>query len=245
MKMYQFMLVIVAMALIACGKNGHNESESQQFSLMEIKPRNITLKNTYSASIRGQQDIRIIPRVDGYLTEVLIREGERVRKGQTLFIIDQVSYKAALQAAKANVAVSEAGVANAELIYDSKKALFDKKVVSTFDLVSAENMLKTAKANFLLAKSQEDAAKNNLSFTIIESPSDGVVGKIPYRKGDYVGPGIKEGLTIVADNSQMYVYFSMTERQILDLHKKYFDIEKAIEQMPDISLELSLSLIHI
>lgn len=85
MKMYQFMLVIVAMALIACGKNGHNESESQQFSLMEIKPRNITLKNTYSASIRGQQDIRIIPRVDGYLTEVLIREGERVRKGQTLF----------------------------------------------------------------------------------------------------------------------------------------------------------------
>ncbi len=78
MKMYQFMLVIVAMALIACGKNGHNESESQQFSLMEIKPRNITLKNTYSASIRGQQDIRIIPRVDGYLTEVLIREGERV-----------------------------------------------------------------------------------------------------------------------------------------------------------------------
>ena len=92
MKMYQFMLVIVAMALIACGKNGHNESESQQFSLMEIKPRNITLKNTYSASIRGQQDIRIIPRVDGYLTEVLIREGERVRKGQTLFIIDQVSY---------------------------------------------------------------------------------------------------------------------------------------------------------
>lgn len=245
MKMYQFMLVIVAMALIACGKNGHNESESQQFSLMEIKPRNITLKNTYSASIRGQQDIRIIPRVDGYLTEVLIREGERVRKGQTLFIIDQVSYKAALQAAKANVAVSEAGVANAELIYDSKKALFDKKVVSTFDLVSAENMLKTVKANFLLAKSQEDAAKNNLSFTIIESPSDGVVGKIPYRKGDYVGPGIKEGLTIVADNSQMYVYFSMTERQILDLHKKYFDIEKAIEQMPDISLELSNKSIYV
>lgn len=237
--MYQITLLTITMVLASCGKSGHNKNENQQFNLMEIQPRNITLNNTYSASIRGQQDIRIIPRVDGYLTEVLIREGERVRKGQTLFIIDQVSYKAALQAAKANVAISEAGVANAELIYGSKKALFDKKIVSAFDLVSAENMLKTAKANFLLAKSQEDAAKNNLSFTVIESPSDGVVGKIPYRKGDYVGPGIKEGLTIVADNSLMYVYFSMTERQILDLHKKYFDIERAIEQMPDVTLKLS------
>lgn len=244
MKMYQITLLAIAMFLVSCGKNRHNESENQQFNLMEIKPQNITLSNTYSASIRGQQDIRIIPRVDGYLTEVLIREGERVRKGQTLFIIDQVSYKAALQAAKANVAVSEAGVANAELIYNSKKALFDKKVVSTFDLVSAENVLKTAKANFLLAKSQEDAAQNNLSFTIIKSPSDGIVGKIPYRKGDYVSPGIKDGLTIVADNSQMYVYFSMTERQILDLHKEYSDIERAINQMPDVTLELSNNSIY-
>ena len=239
MKMYQMTLLTITMVLASCGKSGHNEIENQQFNLMEIKPRSITLSNTYSASIRGQQDIRIIPRVDGYLTEVLIREGERVRKGQTLFMIDQISYKAALQAAKANVAVSEASVANAQLIYDSKKALFDKKVVSAFDLVSAENALKTAKANFLLAKSQEDAAQNNLSFTIIKSPSDGVVGKIPYRKGDYVSSGIKDGLTIVADNSQMYVYFSMTERQILNLHKQYFNIERAIDQMPDVTLELS------
>lgn len=244
MKMYQISLLAIAMILASCGKSALNSNEDQQFNLMAVKPRSITLSNTYSASIRGQQDIRIIPRVDGYLTEVLIREGERVRKGQTLFIIDQVSYKAALQAAKANVAVSEASVANAELTYNSKKALFDKKVVSTYDLVSAENALKTAKANLLLAKSQEDAAQNDLSFTVIRSPSDGVVGKIPYRKGDYVSSGIKDGLTIVADNSQMYVYFSMTERQILDLHKEHFDMERAIDRMPEVTLELSNNSIY-
>lgn len=96
-----------------------------------------------------------------------------------------------------------------------------------------------ARANLQAAKAQEDAAQNNLSFTVVKSPSDGVVGKILYRKGDYVSPNIQDGLTIVTNNSQMYVYFSMTERQVIELIQKYGNLDAAIQEMPDVSLRLS------
>lgn len=244
MKVLKVTILTIMVVLTSCGRNNHQEDDAQPFDLMEIQAKNISLNNSYSASIRGQQDIKIIPRVDGYLTDIQIKEGSKVQKGQTLFILDQVSYKAALQAAEANVAVGEANVADANLIYESKKALHHKKVVSDFDLISAGNALKMAEANLQQAKAQEDAARNNLSFTVIKSPSDGVVGKIPYRKGDYVSPNIQDGLTVVADNSQMYVYFSMAERQIMELIHQYKDMETAIAGMPDVQLKLSNNTIY-
>ncbi len=231
--------LLIAVVFTSCGRNNGPEQGTQHFDLMEIESKNISLNSTYAASIRGQQDIKIIPRVDGYLTDILIKEGNKVREGQTLFVLDQVSFKAALQATRASVAICEANVADATLIYDSKKALYNKQIVSDFDLTSAENALKIAKANLQQAKAQEDAALNDLSFTVIKSPSDGVVGKIPYRKGDYVSPNIQDGLTIVADNSQMYVYFSMTERQAIGLIQQYGNLEAAIAEMPDVNIRLS------
>lgn len=234
-----FFTFSISLALLSCKQNQPAESTGETFKTLQVVPASVTLTNTYSASIRGRQDIKIIPRVDGYLTDILIKEGDRVRKGQTLFIIDQTAFKAALQAAQANVAVGEAGVSTAQLTYDSKKALHDKKIISNYDLISAENALKTAKAQLQQARAQEESARNNLSFTVIQSPSDGVAGKIPYRKGDYVGPSIPSGLTVVADNSQMYIYFSMAERQIMELLHRHKNMEQAIANMPEIQLQLS------
>lgn len=231
--------LILVIALSGCGRNNTTQETINQYKLQEITTKDVSLTNTYPASIQGRQDIKIIPRVDGYLTDILIKEGSKVRKGQTLFIIDQVSYKAALDAAKANTAVCEANMATAQLTYDGKKALFDKKVISDFDLTAAANALKMSKAQLALAKAQETSAQNNLSFTVIKSPSDGVVGKLPYRKGDYVSPSIQDGLTVVAENSQMYVYFSMTERQIMQVLHRYKSMEKVIAEMPDVQLMLS------
>lgn len=239
MKVLKFTFLAILFVFVSCGRNNAPEQYGQNFDLMKIEAKNISLNSTYSASIRGRQDIKIIPRVDGYLTDILIKEGSKVREGQTLFVLDQVSFKAALQAAKASVAICEANLADANLVYNSRKALYDKQVVSEFDLTSAENALNIVKANLQAAKAQEDAAANNLSFTIVKSPSDGVVGKIPYRKGDYVSPNIQDGLTIVTNNSQMYVYFSMTERQVIELIQRYGNLETAIAEMPDVNLKLS------
>ena len=232
-------LCVFIWVLTSCSTNEHQEDAAHLFSTMTISKTDVTINKSYSASIYGRQDIKIIPRVDGYLTSVLVKEGEIVRKGQPLFVIDQVSYNANLQSAKANVAVSEANIANAELTYQSKKALFEKNIVSKFELSAAENELKTAQALLLQAKAQEDVALNNLSFTVIKSPSDGVVGNVPYRTGDYVSTATQEGLTVISDNSQIYVYFSMTENELRSLVREYGTPERLIKQMPEIELQLN------
>lgn len=238
-KKIMYVLSLGGLMMVSSCSQKQETHVNSDYKLLKIKPESVKLDNSYSAAIRGKQDIKIIPRVDGYLTDVCIKEGSIVKKGQTLFIIDQAPFIAALQGAKANVALCQANVATAKLNLESKKNLFDKNIVSKFDLQTSENALKTAIAQLDLAKSQEYTAENNLSYTIIKSPSDGVVGKLPYRKGDFVSPAIQDGLTLVADNSEMYVYFSMTENQILDLLTEYNNLDEALQGLPEVGLMMS------
>ena len=143
------------------------------------------ISSAYSATIRGRQDIDIYPQVGGTLTKVSVTEGQRVKSGQTLFIIDQVPYEAALQTAVANVESAKASLATAQLTYDSKEELYKENVVSAFDLSTAKNSLLAAKAQLAQAKAQEVSARNNLSYTVVKSPADGVVGTLPYRVGEF------------------------------------------------------------
>ena len=243
---FKFLTIAASLLLLAsCGeKEQRVAQEAQQYKLLDIKKEDIALTSNYSASIRGRQDIKIVPRVDGHLTNVAITEGSKVKEGETLFIIDQVRYKADLESAKASVAVQKAVVATAKLTLDSKQALYKKNIVSEFELISAQNALKTAQAQLMQAQAQENSAQNNLSFTVIKSPSEGVVGKLPYRKGDYVSPNTQDGLTVVADNSEMYVYFSMSERQIMDLVVQYGSMDSALVNLPNIKLRLSNQTIY-
>lgn len=245
MKLRKLLTMSTIILFVACGEEQTAKQSVQEYKLLEINKENITLSDNYSASIRGRQDVKIIPRVGGYLTDIYITEGHKVKQGEAMFVIDQAPFLAELESAKANVAVGEAHVDNAKLIYDSKKALYSKDVISEFDLKSAQNALKMAESQLLQVKAQRTLAVNNLSYTIIKSPSNGIVGKLPYRKGDFVGSATYDGLTVVSDNSTMYVYFSMTERQVLDLIIQYKNIEQAIAQMPDIQLQLSNQSIYL
>ncbi len=191
----------------------------------------------YSATVRGRQDIDIYPQISGTVSELCITEGQQVDEGQTLFIIDQVPYKAALQTAEANVAAAKAGVSTAKLVRDSKKQLFRRKVVSQFDLSSAQNQLLTAEAQLAQAEAQRVSAANHLSYTVVKAPSKGVVGTLPFRVGALVGPSAK--LTTVSDNSEMYIYFSMTENQLLNLTRRYGSTAATLQNMPDVQLQLS------
>ena len=207
------------------------QSQSSEYDVLTVATTDRTIPVDYSATIRGRQDIAIYAQVSGKIAQVCINEGQRVRNGQTLFIIDQVPYKAALQTAEANVAAAKASVATAQLTYDSKKELFARKVVSQFDLSTAENNLLTAKAQFAQAEAQRVNAANNLSYT--------VVGTLPYKVGALVGPSTPQPLTTVSDNSEMYVYFSMTENQLLNLTREYGSIDNTLKNMPDVQLRLN------
>ena len=206
---------------------------------MKVSTTDKALTTAYSATIRGRQDIEIYPQVSGTITELCVTEGEKVQKGQTLFIIDQVPYKAALNTAEANVQSARAALATAELTYNSNKELFAKQVVSNFTLKTAENDFLTAQAGLAQAEAQEVNARNNLSYTVVKSPSEGVVGTLPYRVGALVSASIPQPLTTVSDNSSMYVYFSMTENQLLSLVRQYGTLDSALVQMPDLQLQLN------
>ena len=206
---------------------------------MDITISGKELQTTYSAAIRGRQDIDIYPQVSGTLTRLCVEEGQAVRKGQILFIIDQVPYIAALRTAEANVEAAKAAVATSRLTYDSKRELYAQKVVSEFDLKTSYNSLLSAKAQLAQAEAQQINAANNLSYTEVKSPADGVVGILPYRVGTLVSAGMPKPLTTVSDNSDMYIYFSMTENQMLELTRRYGSKDKALAEMPAVSLQLN------
>lgn len=210
-----------------------------EYKVLEVSLSDKTLATSYSASIKGRQDVEIRPQVSGLITEIKVREGERVRKGQTLFIIDQVSYRAALETAKANVKAARADVETARLTAESKQELYAQEVVSLYDLQTARNSLLSAEAGLAQAEAQLANAENDLSYTVVKSPADGIVGTLPYRVGALVGSSVSTPLTTVSDNSEMYVYFSLTENQVLSLTREYGSMERVIESMPEVELRLS------
>jgi len=226
------------MAAVSCGQ-APTAMGPAEYAVMTIATTDREIPINYSATIRGRQDIAIYPQVSGTIFELCVNEGQTVSKGQPLFIIDQVPYKAALQTAEANVAAAKAGVATAQLTYDSKKELYAKNVVSQYDLLTAENTLLTAKAQLAQAEAQRVNAANNLSYTVVKAPANGVVGTLPYRVGALVSASISKPLTTVSDNSDVYVYFSMTENQLLNLTRQYGSIANTLKNMPDVRLVLN------
>ena len=232
--MKQGLLLLCYMIAATGCKQAPPAQMETEYEVMTVVPADRMISSAYSATIRGRQDIDIYPQVSGTLTKVCVTEGQRVKNGQTLFIIDQVPYEAALQ-----TAVAKASLATAQLTYDSKEELYKANVVSSFDLSTAKNSLLAAKAQLAQAKAQEVSARNNLSYTVVKSPADGVVGTLPYRVGALLSSALAQPLTTVSDNSDMYVYFSMTENQLLGLIRQYGSKEEALKNMPAINLQLN------
>lgn len=234
------MMCVAGISLTGCHRNEQSQEEAVAHNkTMTIAAQDCTIEESYSASIRGRQDIAIMPQVAGTLTKLCVVEGERVSKGQVLFIIDQVPYRASLETAEANVEVAKSNVATAELVYRSKQQLYADSVISDFDLQTAKNSYLSAKAGLAQAHAAQVIAQNNLNYTEVKSPSNGVVGTLPFRVGALVSPQMPTPLTTVSDNSVMYVYFSMTENQWLALARQYGSKDAALKNMPEVSLLLN------
>lgn len=231
-------IVGFTLCLISCKEVPKTEIGTN-YATMKVALGDKDLSTSYSATVRGRQDIDIYPQVSGRIERLCVSEGEKVTKGKSLFIIEQVPYKAALKTASANVEAAKAALANSELSYNSSKELFAKKVISQHALLTAKNSYLMAKAQLSQAEAQELNAKNNLSYTVVKSPCNGVVGALPFRAGALVGPSMAQSLTTVSDNSDMYVYFSMTENQLLNLTREYGSMDDALKNMPEVQLRLN------
>ena len=233
-------LALCSMLITACNEGAKNApKEEATYQTLEISLSDRTLTTGYSAAISGVQTVEIRPQVSGMITEIMIEEGESVRKDQVLFIIDQTPYKAAYEIAVANVSSAEAALSTARLILESNKDLYEQDVISEFDLMTAKNDLIEAEARLALCKAEEVNASNNLSYTEVRSPVNGVASMIPYRVGALVSSSITQPLVTVSDDSRVYAYFSMAENQMLDMVQQYGSLDNAIRQMPEVELVMS------
>ena len=237
--MKKILLIIIPVLMLSCASSHQQESdldEPQSHELLTIATRDFEINTEYAATIKGLQDIRVIPRIEGYLQGIYVKEGDRVKTDHLLFRIDDAVWRAAVAEASANVQQMSAALEKAQLEFEGKQKLHEQSVISDHELAAAKSDLAVAKANHAAAQASLTSARNNLSYTELRSPSDGVVGRIPYRKGDYVGPTIAYGLTRISDNGQMRVYFSMTEAKIMEYLSEYKSLTAVISAMPELQL---------
>lgn len=239
--MKKVVLIAMSLVLLVACKEGPKQATSREriYKTMTVEAADRTLTSGYAATISGCQTVEIRPQVSGMITDILINEGDLVSKGQVLFVIDQTPYKAAYEIAQANVKSAEASLSTAQLILDSNKELFEQGVVSEFDLMTSRNDLVEAEARLALARAEEINATNNLSYTEVRSPVNGVASMIPYRVGALVSSSIATPLVTVSDDSEIYAYFSMAENTMLDLIQQYGSLKEAIRLMPEVELEMS------
>lgn len=224
--------------LTSCGGMQMNNNDPKPYKTAKVKTASKTVDSKYSASIQGRQDVAVMPQVSGTLQQLLVKEGQTVTKGQPMFIIDQVPYQAAVNTAEANLEAALAAEATAKLNAESNVQLYNDGVVSDFTKQTTHNTYMQAKATVAQAKAALINAKNSLGYTVVKSPANGVVGTLPFRVGALVGPSMQTPLTTVSDNQQMYVYFSMTENELLSLIRKAGSADAAVKNFPEVSLQL-------
>lgn len=199
-------------------KEKKQETSSGGYKTLVVSPGRCVMEKEYSATLKGVQSVEVRPQVSGTITEIRVGEGERVRRGEVMFVIDQAPYRAALQTAEAAVASAVAAEANARLTLKSKEQLHAEGVVSDFDVAQA---------------------RNDLSYTEVKSPVDGVTGMMPYRVGALVSSSVEEPLTVVSDNSRVYAYFSVTEAEMQRLIADHGSLERAMSTLPKVELRMS------
>tara|TARA_R110002049_G_scaffold114927_1_gene266626 strand:+ start:39683 stop:40807 length:1125 start_codon:yes stop_codon:yes gene_type:complete len=226
--------VILSFGLIVLLSSCGNKEASQQmpqrplpFQVTEIPQKNIEGYTTYPTSIEGINNSEVRAKISGYITDVLVDEGQKVKKGQILFKLETQSLNQDASAAKANMNAAQVEV-------NKLKPLVEKNIISKVQL-------ETAKAKLEQAKSSYNSIGANIDYGSIKSPVDGYVGAIRLRKGSLVTPSSPEPLTTVSDVSKVYAYFSMNESDYLNFiqNSEGKDIEAKIKNLPKVTLILA------
>lgn len=241
MKLRQTALLSMSISiLVACGDGqGRAKFGDNEFTVISVSSTTSNQSTSYPATIKGTQDIEVRPQVSGFIVKLCVDEGATVRKGQALFQIDPTQYAAAAHQAKAAVEMAKANVNTLALTEETKKRLHEQDIISDFEYQTAINQLLSAKASLAQAEAQLVSANQNLSFCTVSSPSNGVVGTFPYRVGSLVNPSIAKPLTTVSEIGDMFVYFSMTEKELLALTKAGGTLKEQLEKMPAVKLQLA------
>jgi len=232
--------------LASCGKKDDQAAQAaaaaqpKEYKVATLQPMTSTLYADYPASIQGQQNIEIRPRVEGYIDKIYVDEGAVVKKGQPLFKISAPQYEQEVRTATASIKSAEADVSAAKLAINKVKPLVEKEIISKYDLESAQYNYEAAMATLAQAKASLANARTNLGYTTVESPVNGVVGSIPFRLGSLVSSANADPLTTVSSIGNVYAYFAFNEKQLLGFTKDSSGtLAQKIAKLPEVLLLLS------
>ncbi len=195
----------------------------------------------YPASIEGTVNVEVRPQVSGTLDKVFVDEGAFVSAGQSIFKINELPFRAALNNALAAQHSAEAAVINAQLEVERLTPLVQNKVISEFQLKSAKATALAAKANVEQAKANVSTASINLSYTLIKAPVSGYIGRLLKKRGSLVGPTDVEALTQLSDVHDVHVYFSLGEKDFVNFKEQYpgQTLKDKLKQLPAVTLLLA------
>ena len=227
-------IATVVSGLTACGIDMPKKTDTS-FETMTVKKEDITVPVKFSAKLKGQTDVIITPQVSGQLMKICVAEGQQVKKGQVLFVIDSRNAQLELEAAQANLQAALAAESSAKLEYESNKNLFEKKIVSRYMLDNSENSYKQAQASVSQARASVNRAKVNLGFCTITAPVTGVIGEIPVRTGDQMS--LSTQMTVVSGNTNMDAEFSVTESILENAVAEgvSVNIDEALKHFPEVT----------
>lgn len=224
----------------AAGPGGAGANEVKDYPVFTITSRSTTLYSDYPATIQGQQNIEIRPKIDGYIERIYVDEGATVRKGQPLFQISAPQYEQEVRTAQANIKIAQADVNAAQMQVEKVRPLVEKNIISQYELQSAQFSLQAKQAALAQARATLSNARINLGYTSITSPVNGVVGVIPHKIGSLVSSNTVEPLTTVSNIGNIYAYFSINEKQALEFsaNTKGATVEQRLATIPPVSLLL-------
>ena len=214
-----------------------DEELDEEYRTLTIKLQDYTVTREFTAKIETESPAIIRSQISGKIAKICVEEGSRVKKGQPLFIIDQAPYQAAVRNAEAKVASAKAQLATARQNLEGKEELYKENVVGEFDLNKARNAKAEAEGALAEALADLEKARTELSYTVITSPSDGVLSMIEYRVGELVDPSMELELTNVTDPRRLFAYFSMSEKTVYNLTNIY---KCRVSDLPAILPEVSL-----
>lgn len=227
--------------LIACNDNSNQGQQASvsEYPVATVKKQSAVHQSVYPATVKGQEDIEIRPRIDGFIKEIYVDEGAVVRKGQPLFKIDSPASEQNLRTARASVESAKAQLNTAQVNVDRIRPLAERGIISNVQLATAQDSYATAQASLSQAQASLANAEATLSWTNVTSPVDGVVGEIPYRLGSLVSSS--NVLTSVANTGHVYAYFSMNEKILKDFLDRSpgSNQKEKINNMPEVTLQMA------
>jgi membrane fusion protein (multidrug efflux system) len=231
--------------LSSCGGNkgtaNTTGTQVMDFPVITIKPQSITLNNSYPSTIEGEQNIEIRPKVEGFIEKIYVDEGATVRVGQPLFLINAPQYEQGVRSARAAIQIAEANVNSAQMEVNKIRPLVEKKIISNYQLESAQFSLESQQAQLARTKADLVNATTNLGYTTITSPVNGVIGTLPYKIGSLVSSNTPQPLTVVSNITNIYAYFSINEKEVLELTGQFngSSSRTSLAEMPLVSLILA------